>query len=329
MANTSTSSKAASIDIGTNTVRLLIASIDEGGTISDIPFTPYYERAITRLGGAYTEEGGLDESSMERTISVLEGFAASLKERGVTRVRATATSVVRRACNAQVFVSRVKERTGITVEVIDGMKEAELSILGVLSVVDTPVENRLVMDIGGGSTEFGIATGSTPTGGWSMDMGAVHLTERYLLSDPPGDSELKAMREDIKEVIGALKYLMKGSGVDLDKVRGEDFELIGTAGTVTTLAALDQDLEVYDQSKINNYILSKEALTGHYDNLLSMKVAERSKVLTLEKGREDLIIAGGAVILEIMDAFSFTELRVSDAGLLEGILIDFVSGNDL
>ncbi|MBI5643172.1 MAG: Ppx/GppA family phosphatase [Deltaproteobacteria bacterium] len=308
----------ASIDIGTNTLRLLIAEADEGGRLKPL----IYKRAITRLGGSYTEDRGIDPGSAERTLKVLEDFAKVISGNGVCRVLAFATSIVRRAKNRGFFLEAVRERTGIGITVISGVEEARLSLLGVLSVIDDSGGDKLVIDIGGGSTEFIFTKDTGIAGEWSMEMGVVHLSEKYLKGDPPKRSELDSLEHDIKRVIKGLKVQMNTGGVDpLDYCGSRGAVFVGTAGTITTLAALDQNLEVYDRSRINNYTLTVKRVREIYGYLCSLTLKEREEVLTLEKGREDLIIPGTAITLLVMDEFGFDELKVSDAGLLEGIII--------
>ncbi len=200
---------------------------------------------------------------------------------------------------------------------MSGIEEARLSLLGVLSVIegDGPA---LVVDIGGGSTEFIAAATGEVAGAWSMEMGVVHLTEDHINSDPPLAEELRGMEGEIEAVIESLKGAMREEG---DGGEGGT-TLIGTAGTITTLAAIDMALDSYDREKINNYILTRTAVEKIYRELSAMTMKERGEVLSLEKGREDLIVPGAAIVLRTMDSFGFESMRVSDAGLLEGVIID-------
>jgi len=314
--------KYASIDMGTNTFRLLVAEVGENGELKPIAA----RRAITRLGGLYTEEHGIHVESAHRAFAALDGFVEVLLEHGVTDVAATATSVVRKAVNRDWFASEVLRRTGIRLSVIDGKEEARLSLLGVLSVTGGAHEKSLVIDIGGGSTEYVAANEKTLAGSWSMELGVVHLTERFLHSDPPKHSELDSMRSEINATLCVLKEEMVEDGIDPRHwCASEGTALIGTAGTVTTLAAIDLGLSVYDPAKVNNYTLSRERVGEIYENLAQLTLKERGSILSLEKGREDLIMAGCAITLLTMEIFGFDELVVSDAGLLEGIIIDRAS----
>jgi exopolyphosphatase/guanosine-5'-triphosphate,3'-diphosphate pyrophosphatase len=163
-------------------------------------------------------------------------------------------------------------------------------------------------------------------GAWSLDIGVVHLTEGFLKSDPPCSNELKAISDAIDLSIKSLKRMMANDGFGADdyaKAGGASF--VGTAGTITTLAALDQDLSSYDPERINNYTLKKTDIIRLHKHLSGLSLSQRKEVLTLEKGREDLIIPGSLVCIRVMEAFGFDELVASDAGLLEGILIDMAT----
>ena len=312
----------ASIDIGTNTLRLLIAEPDADKGLKPI----LYKRAITRLGGGYSDELGMSDEAMRRAIKALEDFKKEIDSSGVTKVLAFATSVVRRAKNSAAFKSEVLEKTGIDITVITGAEEARLSLQGVLSVIKDESPKRLVIDIGGGSTEFIFTDKDGVALEWSMEMGVVHLTERHLKSDPPVAKEIAALEAEIGAVIGELRKRASRAGVDLERYSGKGGAIfVGTAGTITTLAALDQDLAVYDRGRINNYVLKKANVERMYRWLLPMSLKEREKVLSLEKGREDLIIPGSAITLLTMEAFGFSSITVVDAGLLEGIILNEIN----
>ena len=306
----------ASIDIGTNTLRLLIADIDNKRLKS-----VFLKRIITRLGGGYTKTAGITDEAQERTIKALKLFSEKLKEYRVEEVRAVATSVVRRAKNREEFLGGVREQTGLEVSTISGDEEARLSLRGVLSVIGHHNKRCLVVDIGGGSTEFIAVADGKMAGAWSLEMGVVHLTEEYLKTDPPTPYELNAMENEIKGVIANLKDLMSQSLPSAFSLEPSAL-FIGTAGTITTLAAIDQGLEKYEPDKINNYILKYTAIKKIYKHLASLHLRQREEILSLEKGREDIIIPGAAIVLKAMEAFGFSSITVSDAGLLEGILID-------
>ncbi|MCP3676879.1 MAG: exopolyphosphatase, partial [Deltaproteobacteria bacterium] len=250
----------------------------------------------------------------------------SIKRYGVDDIEAVATSVVRRARNGADFTGRVRERTGIDVAVIGGDEEARLSTLGVLSILDDGGERSFIIDIGGGSTEYICVDGGDVAGTWSMEMGVVHLTEQFLRHDPPEEGELMAMEGAITGTLKILKGGMEKDGINPSLYSGSSETgktcFVGTAGTVTTIAAIDQELTLYTPESVNNYRVGMGAIEGHYRHLASMTLKERRAIPALEEGREDLIIAGAAILIETMKAFKFEEIIVSDSGLLEGILLD-------
>ena len=315
----------ASIDIGTNTLRLLIADIDNK-RLKPV----FLKRIITRLGGGYTETAGIADKARERTIKALKLFSEKLKEYRVEEVRAVATSVVRRAKNREEFLGGVREQTGLEVSTISGDEEARLSLLGVLSVIKAGTDFKsvpkcLVVDIGGGSTEFIAVADGKMAGTWSLEMGVVHLTEEYLKADPPTKEELGNMESEIEGIISDLRCKILDSGFLTPNSKLQTLNstlFIGTAGTITTLAAIDQGLEKYEPDKINNYILKYTAIKKIYKHLASLHLRQREEILSLEKGREDIIIPGAAIVLKAMEAFGFSSITVSDAGLLEGILLN-------
>jgi exopolyphosphatase/guanosine-5'-triphosphate,3'-diphosphate pyrophosphatase len=308
--------KCAAVDIGTNTVRLLIAELHADGRLEPL----LYRRAITRLGGGYTDTMGIDRASAERTFRALEGFAGTIGGAGAESVKAVATSVVRKASNSAWFLGEIRARTGLDVIVIEGEAEAALSLKGVSSVIDAGARPLLMIDIGGGSTEFIVSKNGALERAWSMEMGVVHLSEAYLKSDPPESTEIQDMASEIRGVIEKLIGLMAGDGVTGYSAR-DGAVLAGTAGTITTLAALDQDLKEYDRDRVNNYTLKKDRIAAIYRRLAGLTLRERAAIPGLEKGREDLILPGAAITLCTMDLFGFDSIKVSDAGLLEGILI--------
>ncbi len=305
--------RLASIDIGSNTLRLLVAETAHQRGLKEIA----RDRRITRLGGGFTEEAGLKEDAIERTIRVLMEFKDTAVHAGAEHILAVATSVVRRAKNREVFIERVKEKTGMDVRIIDGTEEARLCVEGVLSAVKREKEEILIVDIGGGSTEFVYCGGDRVFETISVEnMGVVHLTEGFLRSDPPGERELEGLEKRIEEFLHHVRTSLSGV------FRKDMCELCGTAGTVTTLASIEQSLETYQPDKINNYILTYDGVRKIYHRLVTMSLEERKQLLSLEKGREDLIIPGTAIVLKCMEAFGLYTMRVSDAGLLEGIIID-------
>lgn len=293
----------AAIDLGTNTARLLIATRD-----------PYRQillnRTITRLGGGFTRERGLSEEARERSVSALKEFAAQIKNHGVSRVRAVATSAVRDAVNGDEFCERVRAETGIALEVIDGTEEAVLTLRGVASILDDKSGDLAVFDVGGGSTEYTLAAQLQALFSRSLPIGVVRLTE--------GKVGVAEMEDKIRRELAVLKVELEREGLS---ERFSNATLIGTAGTATTLAAIAMGMTDYDYRRVNNYTMPLSEVERIFELLKPLTPKERLEVPGLEPGREDLIIAGILVVLLTMRVFGFKSFKVSDSGLLEGLIL--------
>ena len=304
-------SRLASIDIGTNTIRLLIADTDKKSKLHKV----LTERRIARLGEDFIEKSEISFKAIERSIVILKEFINITKKYNVRKVITGATSAVRKAENKDEFLKKVYKETGLQVRVLSEREEATITFTGVLTVMDSAMGKTLVMDIGGGSTEFIIGEGNVPVSTYSLDLGAVYLTERFIRSDPPNPQELDNTREFVDKRLSSFKesVMSSQSGISFSS-------LIGTAGTITTLAAMDQKMSVYDPERINRYLITRESIMNIYTMLCGMTLEERSVLPGLEKGREDIIMTGTVIVLEVMKAFQFHEMMVSDHGLLEGLL---------
>jgi exopolyphosphatase / guanosine-5'-triphosphate,3'-diphosphate pyrophosphatase len=303
----------AGIDIGTNALRLLIAEIHRmEGRLKIRPIRE--ERRITRLGEGIVHSGVLSPQAVARTFDVLKEFRAVLTGEAVDAVIAVATSAVREAGNRQLFLDRLKGELGLEAEVISGEEEARRTLRGVRYGLHPHDRNILVMDIGGGSTEWMVVTDGEIRELKTVDTGVVKLTDRYIATDPVPDEDqdrlLRAMEETIGPVLESLGSL---SG----------HRLVGTAGTVTTLAALELGMTMYEASRVQNMSLSLERIESWFGKLVGMTLNERRKLAGLERGREDLIIAGTGLLMTAMRLLGFREVLVSDYGLKEGVLIDW------
>lgn len=298
----------AAIDLGTNTARLLIAEQDTYRQI-------LLSRTITRLGGGFTRESGLSEEAQQRSIAALSGFAAEINRHRVGRVRAVATSAVRDAVNGGEFCQRVQAEAGITLEVIDGTEEAELTLRGVASILDEKSGDLAVFDVGGGSTEYTLSAGVRPVFSRSLPIGVVRLTE--------GKSGVAEMEDKILRELARFKGELDREGMS---ERFSRAALIGTAGTATTLAAVQIGMENYDYTRVNNHTMPLSEIERIFDLLRPLTPKQRLAVPGLEPGREDLIIAGTLVVLCTMRLFGFQTFKVSDAGLLEGLILGVQEG---
>jgi len=295
----------AAIDLGTNTARLLIG-YREAKSIKPL----LVKRWITRLGGGFTREVGISKAAKERSLTALIEFAEEIKKHCVSRVRGVATSAVRDAPNGKSFCDEIFINTGIQLQIIDSHEEGLLTLQGVIAGIDDTSGNLLVFDIGGGSTEYMLTLNGIPEYIDSIPLGVVRLTE--------GKQRLEAMKEKIIREIALLKSRLEIKDL-LQHIRG--MTLVGTTGTATTLAAISMKMTDYDYSRVNNYTLSRAEILEIYETLHTLTLEERLNIPGLEKGREDLIIAGILVTVETMKMFGFSYLKVSDFGLLEGVLL--------
>src|SRR5574337_141296 len=301
----------AAIDIGTNTLRLLVAE-----AVSADHYTVLHEeQTIGRLGEGLLPSRRLQDTPMRRSLMVLRGFAETTRRFNPLRVAAIATSAVREADNREEFIEAARRESGLSIRVIDGNEEARLSLLGVRHGLGLGSRRVLVMDIGGGSTEFILATGETIEAMVSTGLGVVKLTEAHLHSDPPIPGELAAVEQVIADRVRRLR-------AELPDLNGTT--LIGTAGTPTTLAAMDLGLSVYSAPRVNGHRLSRARTRQLLQVLAARPLAVRRETPSLEPGRADVIIAGTALLLTAMDALNYGEFTVSDSGLREGILLDLL-----
>lgn len=307
--------RIASIDIGTNTFRLLVSEADKGTALKKL----YIGREITRLGeGLHGDEKLISPRAIERSLKALCGFSMKIKEYDVGTLRAVATSAVRESLNGLDFVKLVKEETGIPVDVISSDEEARLTVRGVLNSVKFDTPDCLIFDIGGGSTEYVYVKEGRIADISSTGLGVVRLTEQYLNHDIDTDSDLALLGAHVDE-------LLNEGLCSFPRPDGKNLTVIGTAGTPTTLASIEMRLTPYNPSLVNNFVLAREAIERILSALVKIPKSERIKVPGIEKGREDLIISGTLIVLKTMDRFSSCSMVVSDAGLLEGVAYNLIS----
>ena len=299
------SRRIAAIDFGTNTARLLIADLFDDGQFEQVAL----DRTIVRLGGGFSRENGLAVDAMQRARTCLHQFAETIRQHGADTVRAVATSAVRDAVNGPAFVEQMALETGIRLGVIDGLTEGRVTLTGVLAGLDQQPEQVLMFDVGGGSTEYTVARGACPLFVHSLSLGVVRLTE--------GKPDPAAMADKIGRELDSLQQLMAQEQIVLTP----GTLLVGTAGTATTLAAISQGMTEYDYRKVNNCLLEQQEIQRIYSLLLPLAPQERLSIAGLEKGREDLIIAGSLITLLTLQRFSFSSMKVSDYGLLEGLVL--------
>ena len=313
--------RIAAIDVGTNTIRLLVADCAEK---KEEFKTIFRKQLITRLGSEFTSRKAISESAMERTIRGLIDFKRNITSLRVDKVIAVATGVVRKAKNRLDFIQKVKEEAGIEIHPISGEIEAKLSARGALLPVNSEFDRALIFDIGGGSTEFILTQGTELLMVESIDLGVVHLCEEQLYNDPPKKKELTEIEKIVDFKIREVRKRFQRASFFPFKPESRVI-LIGIAGTATTLAAIDLKLVEYDREKVINHTLEIKRITEIFRELIRIPAAQRLSVPGVEKGREDLIIPGLIIILKIMEFFDFSVLRIIDSGILEGLVLSYSS----
>jgi len=299
--------KFASIDIGSNTVRLLVMEADDAGSFKEVDS----ERVICRLGEGINSEKRLLPHRMDLTLDVLQRFRNQCLKYGDIPIRVVATSAVREASNREDFINLARERAGLGVEVISWEEEARLTVEGVFWKLPSSGKT-LIFDIGGGSTEFIFSQDKQVLASTGTSLGVVRLTEQFISQHPVDAREYQNLKNHIREQLDRVLFRLGEPSPE---------KLIGTAGTVTTLAAMDRNLYPYDPEKIHGLVLPLDNIQRLFEDLKSKSLEQRLEIPSLEQGREDLIIAGTALVLETMEAFHCSHLTVSEYSLREGILL--------
>lgn len=299
-------STVAAIDCGTNSIKVLIGTVRDDGRVDVV----LRDSRVVRLGQGVDRTGELADEALERTFAALDEFAETIRRHGVppARVRFCATSATRDASNAAVFREGVRRRLGIEPEVLSGDEEAALVYAGAIAAqVPMPPEPVLVVDIGGGSTELVLGEGDARQA-TSMDIGSVRLHERHLHSDPPTSAEVAACVADIDSQLDA-------SGIPLERTR----TVIGTSGTIKTLACGVLALDSYDREAFDRAVLPNAATASFVDGLVAMTVAERRALPYMHPGRADVIDAGALIWSRILARVPVPEHVVSEADILHGM----------
>ena len=296
--------KYASIDIGTNTVLMLIADY-KGGRLEDVLDLA----VITRLGEGLKQTGLLSEAAMDRTFSVLARYREEAEKQGVEGIYCVGTAAMREASNGGAFVERVREELGISIRTISGREEAYYTYLSVVHDGFPGMDRFIVVDIGGGSTEIIAGNRAGFEDFVSLPVGSVKLTEMFIRSDPP-------RKQEIEDLIGHLK---KTITTPFD---GKGRRIIGTAGTVTNLAGIILGLNSYDKERVHGLHVGIKEIDGTIAGMKGLTVSERSTMKGMEPGREDILFQGIILMREIMGYFGAEELVVSANGVRYGVLYE-------
>jgi exopolyphosphatase/guanosine-5'-triphosphate,3'-diphosphate pyrophosphatase len=289
--------RVAAVDLGTNSTRLLVADVD-GERLEEV------ERllTITRLGEGVDERRRLLPVPIARVRNTLADYRRELEGLGATRTLAIGTSAIRDAENGEAFLGEIEWSYGFTTRLLDGREEAAMMLRGVAAGRAGTLEDALLVDIGGGSTELVISADGKPAESVSLDVGCVRLTERFLASDPPTPEELAAAATHVRTVLPVRPAR----------------SAIGVAGTVTTLATLDLGLDEYDPERTHGHRIPRDTVDRQLDRLAGMTLEERLRVPGIEPGRAPVIVAGLVILREILDAFDLDEIEVSERDILHG-----------
>jgi exopolyphosphatase/guanosine-5'-triphosphate,3'-diphosphate pyrophosphatase len=301
--------RVAAIDLGTNTVRLLVADVtpQAGGWR-----TVLAEQRVTRLGEGFRTTGELGEVAAARTAATVIDYVARARSAGATRVAIAATSAVRDASNGRVFVRDLEQVTGIAVRIISGEEEARLTLAGIVAGLGRLPGVSVAFDIGGGSTEYMLAREGALLAAVSLRLGVVPLAERFPFPDAVEPNRYTDLRAAVEaQLIRELPSAIASARVD---------RLVGTAGTVTTLAALDLGLAEYDPARVQGHVLTRVAIERQRRRLSALDVAGRAALPCLEPGRADLIVGGVAIVEATLDRLGVEQLTVSDWSLREGLV---------
>ena len=297
--------RVAVVDIGTNSTRLLIADVAPDGALTQL----YRESIVTRLGDKVDATGCLQDEAIERVFQALQHYRALIDEHAASATTAVLTSAVRDAANGAQFTAAVRDDYGLDARTIGGDEEAALTFAGATSERADDGEQLVVVDIGGGSTEFVVGRDGVVGFHVSTQAGVVRQTERHLHSDPPQRSDVDALRREVGQIIAANVP---------QQARREVSRAIAVAGTATASAAIELGLEPYDPTKVHGHTLTRASTEQILERLIPLTNDERRTVKGLHPDRAPTILAGVAMLLEVFAAFDLERVEVSEHDILRG-----------
>lgn len=306
--------KAAAIDIGTNSMRLLLCELKDGKILNKSK-----ELVTTRIGHDVSKSGMLNEEAMRRNLDVLKHFAGKAKAFGAEDIVVIATSAVRDAKNREEFLKRSKEEAFVDIKVIAGSEEAELGMLGVMSEFQKQSDHVLVIDIGGGSTELVLADTTTIYYAVSLNAGAVRMTESFIHSNPVLEEDMTALNKSIKEIFASSIDFLKQKKID---------HIVAIGGTATTLASMYHQLKVYMPEIVHNSVLDLDYLEHSFKKLKSMTILERYDIVGLQRERADVIPAGLYILIFLLESLGKSQVIISENDNLEGTVMKYVLSHE-
>jgi exopolyphosphatase / guanosine-5'-triphosphate,3'-diphosphate pyrophosphatase len=305
--------RVAVVDIGTNSTRLLVADVDDAGAVTEVE----RRTAVTRLGDRVDATGVLGEEAIGRVVATLQGYRERIDALGASATTAVLTSAVRDAANGAAFTTMVNERFDIGARTITGDREAALTFAGATSERPLDGVEVVVIDIGGGSTEIVAGRDREVTFHVSNQAGVVRQTERHLHDDPPDPDQVADLVAEVREILTAAVP---------EEVRSEARSAIAVAGTATSCAAIELELDPYDAERVQGHVLSTGELELLLARLAGMTNDERREVVGLHPDRAPTIVAGVAMLLECVRAFGLDEVEVSEHDILRGAALDLARG---
>jgi exopolyphosphatase/guanosine-5'-triphosphate,3'-diphosphate pyrophosphatase len=303
-------SRVAVVDIGTNSTRLLVAEVEDGRVTKELT----RRSEVTRLGQNVDSSGRLADEAMERVFAVLDEYKNLIDETHADRAIAVLTSAVRDAANGAEFTTTVRERYGLDARTIVGDEEARLTFLGATSERDPDDRTPLVViDIGGGSTELVVGAGGEVDFHVSTQAGVVRQTERHIHDDPPPREQIEELAREVRGIVETAVP---------QNVRQKPQAAVAVAGTATSLAAIDQELDPYDPAKVHGYVLPIDECRVLLDRLAALPLDERREVKGLHPDRAPTIVAGVVILLQVLEAFGLDRVEISEHDILRGAALD-------
>lgn len=301
----------AAIDIGTNSMRLLLCEINGAAIVKKDK-----ELIITRIGKDVSATGVISDKAIRKNIEALKYFKNRADKYGAERVFAIATSAVRDALNRETFINSAKAEVGIDIKVIQGQEEAELGLKGVMSEIGDDCEKVLVIDVGGGSTELVLGNRQSIEYTTSINAGTVRMTEQFIEENPIPDSNIGQMKDKLDELFGEPLAYLRDKRID---------KVIAIGGTATTIGAMYHGLSIYNPRIVHNTLVKQNYIIEIFNKLKAMDIKERYKVKGLQKERADVIPAGLFIMQYLLNCLNKEEITVSENDNLEGIIVKYIA----
>lgn len=302
--------KAAAIDIGTNSMRLLLCELKGGKILSKNK-----ELITTRIGHDVAKSGMLNEKAIERNLDALKYFANKARVFGAEDIVVIATSAVRDAKNREEFLKRSREEACVDIKVIEGNEEAELGMLGVMSEFQNKSDNVLVIDIGGGSTELILADKTSIYYTASLNAGAVRMTESCIHSNPISEEDINVLNKNMEEIFASSIHFLKQKNID---------SIVAIGGTATTLASMYHQLKGYMSDIVHNSVINLDYLEDSFKKIKNMTISERYDIVGLQRERADVIPAGLYILMFLLESLGKNQVTISENDNLEGAVLKYI-----